>query len=91
MPSDHFDDDCAGCRPVLVDVRTAKAFPDNSIEMTTVNRLWQETTLEERQAWHRFTCQNSRAIGDVQVAKQLSDRLGASLANHAPGPSRGQS
>jgi hypothetical protein len=79
MSRDHFDDECAGCRPAMVDVKTGRPLADDSIEMTTVNRLWGETTLEERQAWHRVTCQNSRALPDMKHTKAFVDRLEAAL------------
>ena len=75
-----FDDECPGCRPAMVDVKTGRVFPDDSAEMKTVNRLWAQTTLQERQAWHRVTCQNSRSIVDVQIAKRFADRIEAAFA-----------
>ena len=64
----------------MVDVKTGHVFADDSLEMTIVNRLWSETTIDERRAWHRFTCQNSRALVDVQLVKAFSDRLEAAFA-----------
>jgi len=65
---------------MMVDTRTARPFADDSVEMMTVNRLWNETTADERRAWHRFTCQNSRSLVDVQIAKTFADRLEAAFA-----------
>jgi hypothetical protein len=64
----------------MMDVKIGRVLASDSVEMTTVNRLWQETTLEERRAWHRVTCQNSRALADVRLVKVFSDRLEAALA-----------
>lgn len=80
MSIERFDDECAGCCPVMLDVKTKRVLADDSIEMTIVNRLWAQTSLEERQAWHRFTCQNSRLLVDIQFAKGFVDRLEAALA-----------
>jgi hypothetical protein len=80
MSRERFDDECSGCRPAMVNMETGKLFPDDSVEMTTINRLWGETTLQERQAWHRVTCQNSRALVDVQTAKAFADRVEAAFA-----------
>lgn len=80
MSRERFDDECAGCRPAMVDVKTGRVLADDSVEMTIVNRLWGETSREERLAWHRFTCQNSRALVDVQLVKAFSDRLEAAFA-----------
>jgi hypothetical protein len=83
MSREHFDDECPGCRPAMVDVKTMQPLADDSIEMKTVNRLWGETSREERLAWHRFTCQNSRSLLDVQLVKTFSDRLEAALVASA--------
>jgi hypothetical protein len=80
MSREQFDDACAGCRPVMVDVKTGSVYADDSVEMVIVNRLWSETTLEERQAWHRFTCQSSRTIEDLRLAKAFTDRIAAAFA-----------
>jgi hypothetical protein len=79
MPFTRFSDDCVGCRPIMVDANTGVPYADDTVEMVIVNRLWSETTLEQRQAWHRFTCQNSRALKDVQLVKAFADRLEAAL------------
>ena len=79
MSYEHFDEECPGCRPAMVDVKTMQPFADDSPEMKTVRRLWGETSREERLAWHRFTCQNSRSLMDVQLVKTFSDRLEAAL------------
>lgn len=75
-----FDDDCAGCRPAMLDVKTGKPLPDDDPNMVIVNRLWRETTLAERQAWHRFTCLNSRAQVDVITAAVFAQRVEKALA-----------
>jgi hypothetical protein len=80
MSREQFDDACAGCRPTMVDVKTGNVYADDSAEMVIVNRLWRETTLEERQAWHRVMCQSSRAIEDAKLAKGFSDRIDAAFA-----------
>lgn len=80
MSLDRFDDECSGCRPQMVDTRTVRPFADDSAEMVIVNRLWSETTADERRAWHRFTCQNSRSLVDVQIVKTFADRLEAAFA-----------
>lgn len=80
MSREQFDDECAGCRPAMVDVKTKQLYAEDSAEMVIVNRLWRETTLEERQAWHRVTCQSSRGALDTKLARAFADRIGAALA-----------
>lgn len=79
MALHRFDDECSGCRPAMFDAKTGRPYADDSPEMTIVNRVWSGTTLEERQAWHRFTCQNSRAVGDLRLTKAFTDRVQAAL------------
>ena len=80
MSRERFDDECPGCQPTMVDVKTGRPLPDDSVEMTIVNQLWSKTTREQRLAWHRFTCQNSRAPEDLKLVKAFSDRLDAAFA-----------
>lgn len=63
----------------MVNVKTGKMYAENSPEMVAVNRLWAGTTIEERRAWHRVTCQNSRSLVDLSVAQAFADRIEASL------------
>ena len=74
-----FDDECRGCKPALMDVKTGKVLPDSSPSMKIILQLWSETTLAERQAWHRVTCQNSRSLIDLQFAKDFTDRVQRAL------------
>jgi len=75
MSKAKHDDECPGCRPVLVDMATGKVEPEGSPKMNAVMKIWGQTTLAERQAFHRFTCLNSRADGDVAVMQSLSLRF----------------
>lgn len=79
MAIDKFDDTCRGCRPAMMSVKTGQPLPDDAPEMVIVNRLWKETTLEERQAWHRMTCLNSRAVDDLRLSKAFADRVQAAF------------
>jgi len=70
----------------MLDVKTGRVLADDSTEMVIVNHLWAGTSREERLAWHRFTCQNSRSLMDIQLVKAFSDRLEAAFAGAAPPP-----
>lgn len=83
MSRSTFDDECPSCRPAMLDVRTRLPLADDSPAMKIVNRLWGETTIAERQAWHRFTCLNSRAVDDLRLAKVFADRVEAALGGAA--------
>lgn len=75
MSQKQFDDECAGCRPAILDIRTGKKLPDDSPVMVKANRIWQEATRGEREAFHRVCCLNSREPGDISQAQRLSRRM----------------
>lgn len=75
MSWSKFDDDCAGCRPIIFDPVTLHALSPNSKPMRAIMKCWSNTTLQQRQAWHRFTCQNSRAALDLIVIKELGEQF----------------
>ena len=79
MSKEHFDDDCPGCRPVILDVKTMKKFPADSMEQKTIDRVWSQTTPEVRQAFHRVTCQNSRDPKDIAIMEELSRQIGKAI------------
>lgn len=79
MSLEKYDDRCAGCRPAMIDLSTHKVLPDDSPRMKCILAVWAETTFEEREAWHRFTCLNSRAQPDMRVAKDLAVRFQSAL------------
>lgn len=75
MSHGNFEDDCKGCKPVLIDLQTRKPMAEDTPEMQAVLKVWAETTLAERQAFHRMTCLNSRAPEDLAVAAMLTERI----------------
>jgi hypothetical protein len=66
-----YQDDCPGCRPVALDPTTGKVLPDDHPLMQRILRAWGQTTREQREAWHRVTCQNSRDERDMKLARQF--------------------
>lgn len=73
------EDDCPGCRPAVLDVKTGKPLPDDSEIMVVVNQVWETTTLEERQSFHRVTCQNCRDPKDVAVIQRITEQIQAKM------------
>lgn len=71
----EFGDDCPGCKPAAINVETGAVEPDDSPIMVIINRVWAETTFEERQAFHRVTCLNSRVPWDVQTMGNIAKRI----------------
>lgn len=75
MTWESFDDKCDGCLPVLLDLRTGKPLPAEHEAMKAIMKVWDETTLAERQAFHRVTCLNSRADEDLLVIARITERF----------------
>jgi hypothetical protein len=74
------DDECPGCRPAILNVETRTLLPDDSPMMQIVLRVWRALSLHEKQAWHRFTCQNSRTPFDMQLAETFGKHVQEALA-----------
>jgi ABC-type nitrate/sulfonate/bicarbonate transport system substrate-binding protein len=55
------------------------AVPPESPIMQAINAVWAKTTLAEREAFHRFTCENSRAHADLAVVQSISERFKAAV------------
>lgn len=83
MSVHEHDDDCPGCRPAVLDAETGKVMPDNSDIMIVVNQVWAETTLEERQSFHRVTCQNGRDPKDVATIQRITEQIQLRLRANA--------
>lgn len=71
-----FDEKCKGCGPVIINMKTRKPYAEDSPEMIAVMAFWKTTTREERLAFHRFCCLNSRAPLDLQIMERLSEQMG---------------
>lgn len=79
MSVEKFSEDCPGCRPALFDSKTGKRLAPDSPEMLAVNAIWAETVKQEREAFHRVTCQNSRAPSDMRLVQGIIDQIKAAL------------
>lgn len=45
----------------MMDMNTGKIMPNDHPIMVAILNIWDtDTTLDERKAWHAFTCKNSR-------------------------------
>jgi hypothetical protein len=71
MAWETYDDSCPGCQPVLIDVLSGKKLPDDDPAVLAMAKIWASTTLPERQAFHRVTCLNSKAIADLAVVHKM--------------------
>ena len=81
MSCDKFDPNCPGCRPALIDAITKKVLPNTDPYMMIVNKVWDESPLEEQEAFWRVTIKNSRDQNDLAKMKVLIDRIKARSSN----------
>jgi hypothetical protein len=100
MSWETFDDECPGCRPAMAKVKLDKdgkpfkdkngnfvpdgVVPDTDPMMVAILKVWDKTTLEERRAYHRVTCQNSRDCTDMEIFMGLSERINAAVGGTNP-------
>jgi len=79
MSWQQHEDDCPGCRPAVCDPETMVQLPDEHPVMQAVLGVWKTTTLAERQAFHRMTCNNSREPSDMSTVQTLMERITAAI------------
>ena len=77
MDRHKFDPKCPGCRPAVLDPKTGKVLPPNDPVMVAVNTVWDSSSLEEQEAYHRVMVYNSRDPKDLILLKAISDRIQA--------------
>lgn len=90
MSWETFDDNCKGCKPVIIDSKTGKAFAENSPQMLAVMAVWAQTTRAERVAFHNVTCLNSWKAADMILIESFGRRVEAALASCGNGPAPAQ-
>lgn len=77
MSREHYDENCPGCRPAMVDMKTGKLMKQNHPMMKIANQVFDTFDIVERRAWHRFTCQNARDPAALAAAAKFHDGLKA--------------
>ena len=86
MALKKFSDHCEGCRPAVMDVTNDTIFPPDHPAMIAINKYWNnETTYNQRLAWHAVTCLNSQKSSDLRVAEKLARRFSMILREHLGG------
>jgi hypothetical protein len=79
-----YSDDCSGCRPVLLDIKTSMVLGDDTPEMQKILRIWDLTTRNERNVYHRVCCQNSRNPRDIAIFLGITSRMKVALTADDP-------
>lgn len=82
MSIDRFEDECPGCRPCLIDVKTGQPMGEDEPAMRAAMRVWRGTQRFEREAFHRVCCLNSRNAMDMLVMQSILARIKAQLEAH---------
>lgn len=80
MPKHEFCDECPGCRPALLDVKTEKIMADDHPIMIAINDVWDyETSYGERKAFIDVTYHNSTNEEDktsfLKIMKMFRSKL----------------
>ena len=79
MSIEEFEDNCEGCKPALLDVKTKRPYPADSPEVKAMMVVWEGTTREERVAYHNVCCNNSLDQKDMLAAQQVAMRIADAL------------
>lgn len=79
MSKHKYDPNCVGCRPVIINASTGHSFSDDSVEGRMIERVWQTSTPEEREAFHEVTCNNSRDPETMAKGQRIAARLAQGL------------
>jgi hypothetical protein len=78
MSWETYDDECLGCKPILVDPVTFKPiYPDHHPVMQAVFKFWKTVGKEDKLIWHRVTCLNSRRPDDLKAMEILMEKMQA--------------
>lgn len=75
MSTHEFDPNCADCRPILIDPKTGKVLPPEHPAMVAINHVWETSTREVQEAFHRVTVKNSRDPKDLALMRSFTERL----------------
>lgn len=75
MSWQEFDDQCEGCKPVVLDPMTMRPYAPEHPFMLAAARAWTETTYQERQAFHNVTCLNSRDSLDLAFVREIKRKI----------------
>ena len=84
MSFEKFEDECAGCVPAILDVKTGKPLGPDAPAMQAVMAAWKSTTRQDREAFHRVMCQHSRADDDLKVVATLVSAIQSSTNGTEP-------
>jgi hypothetical protein len=79
-----FDENCPGCKPAILDIKTQQPLPDDHVIMQAVHKVWETTTREEREAFHRLTCLNDTSDETRSKLQSLYERIALAIKKSQP-------
>lgn len=72
----EYDDNCEGCQPTIVDVKTGKVMDKNKPAMVAILAAWKnKTTLTERRATNRVWTGQSKNPIDIEIMERVGKIL----------------
>jgi hypothetical protein len=69
---DHDPESCPGCRPIVID--PVSGHPHRKLTLVA-EKSFLAATPEQRKAWHRVTCLNSRDPTDLILAHKIVEGI----------------
>lgn len=75
MSIEHYDEDCPGCRPAMIDPETGQKLPAEHPAMRAILSVWDTATPDEKRAFHDVCCNNSRVAEDLGLVDGLRQRM----------------
>jgi hypothetical protein len=75
----EYRDDCEGCQPALMDPTTGIKFAEDSPEIVAIRGWWKTVTLDDKKAFHRVCCFNSRDPGDLSIMERLGEGMSSAI------------
>lgn len=75
MSIQKFEHDCEGCEPALLDTNTGKVMTNDHPVMQAMNKIWAETDVATKTAFHDVCCLNSREPAKLKLCQDLMTRV----------------
>jgi hypothetical protein len=76
-----FDPKCPDCRPAIIDPATNQILSPNHPMMIAMNSVWDSSSFEDQEAFHRVTVKNSRDPDDLDRMKKMFERVKLTAAS----------
>jgi hypothetical protein len=84
MANDHwckeYDDNCPGCQPAIADAKTGRKIPDDDPIMIAVRAFWKTVPMEQKRAYQRVMCHNSRTEEDLSAVATVGQGMQEAMA-----------